>query len=268
MIDIIYYFNISCCFTMGLLLLSIRTAPDLEDKHYRVVKRFLGAASIIVAVGNTAILLSGGSDLKVEMFSAPLLIVSQLQAALFTFAVLTLFHSQKVKRSYILKKLLPTFVFVLLYTLSVLLFSDVKTHSAEEHLSNLTNPSLLLRTIYGVVYPVQIAIYVRLFRRERKLYMARIDNYFADTDNYDLNWATRLFYEATTIGLVVFVFSIFPHQTFDAVLTVVITCFYVVFALRYINYQYFFCHTIRAVKNATEEDTEAEKSPLPPKTIE
>lgn len=253
MLDILYYFAIISCLIMGVVLLLIRTTPTLQDKHYRVTKRFLGVASIIVAVGEAVILLKKGSGLEVEMFSAPVLIIAQLQAALFTFAVLTLFHSRKVNQRYILKCLIPTFVFAPLYALSVILFSDVNTHSIEEHLSNLTNPSLVLRTIFGVVYLVQIAIYVRLFRRERKIYIAKIENYFSDTDSYKLNWATRLFYEATGLGLVVFVFSMFPHMVFDAVLTVAIACIYIIFAVEYINYQYRLYYALPAVKDEPEK---------------
>ena len=47
MLDIIYYFNIFGCLTMGMALLLIQTAPQLINPHYRNAKRFLGIASII-----------------------------------------------------------------------------------------------------------------------------------------------------------------------------------------------------------------------------
>ena len=56
MLDIIYYFNIFGCLTMGMALLLIQTAPQLINPHYRNAKRFLGIASIIVALCNALIL--------------------------------------------------------------------------------------------------------------------------------------------------------------------------------------------------------------------
>lgn len=59
MLDIIYYFNIFGCLTMGMALLLIQTAPQLINPHYRNAKRFLGIASIIVALCNALILTTG-----------------------------------------------------------------------------------------------------------------------------------------------------------------------------------------------------------------
>ena len=59
MLDIIYYFNIFGCLTMGMALLLIQTAPQLINPHYRNAKRFLGIASIIVALCNALIFTTG-----------------------------------------------------------------------------------------------------------------------------------------------------------------------------------------------------------------
>lgn len=85
MLDIIYYFNIFGCLTMGMALLLIQTAPQLINPHYRNAKRFLGIASIIVALCNALILYNRVQESVAEIFAMPVLVAAQLQAALFYF---------------------------------------------------------------------------------------------------------------------------------------------------------------------------------------
>ena len=110
MLDIIYYFNIFGCLTMGMALLLIQTAPQLINPHYRNAKRFLGIASIIVALCNALILYNRVQESVAEIFAMPVLVAAQLQAALFTFIVLILFHSIRLPAKYFATPL-PDIVF-------------------------------------------------------------------------------------------------------------------------------------------------------------
>ena len=74
MLDIIYYFNIFGCLTMGMALLLIQTAPQLINPHYRNAKRFLGIASIIVALCNALILYNRVQESVAEIFAMPVLV--------------------------------------------------------------------------------------------------------------------------------------------------------------------------------------------------
>ena len=152
MLDIIYYFNIFGCLTMGMALLLIQTAPQLINPHYRNAKRFLGIASIIVALCNALIFYNRVQESVAEIFAMPVLVAAQLQAALFTFIVLILFHSPYVCRRNILRHLCPTLFFVGLYLLTILLFPDVRIYSVDEYIANITNPVLLLRTVFAATY--------------------------------------------------------------------------------------------------------------------
>ena len=68
------------------------TSKSLINPHYRNAKRFLGIASIIVALCNALILYNRVQESVAEIFAMPVLVAAQLQAALFTFIVLILFH--------------------------------------------------------------------------------------------------------------------------------------------------------------------------------
>ena len=236
MIDIIYHFKIFMCLAIALILLLVQTAPRLSDRHYRNGKLFLALAAIILAVSNALVLCADGF-VFVELLAAPVLVVAQLQACMFTFLVLTLFHSAYVSKGNILRHLLPTIGFVVLYVPTAIFFPMV---------------TLPLRGVFAVVYLAQIIIYVRLFKRQRREYIAKIDNYFSDTNKYTLRWASRMFYQACSIGIVVLVFSIFPSEVFDGVLTLMVTGFYFWFAVQFINYQYRLLEAIPAVVVAEE----------------
>ena len=136
----------------------------------------------------------------------------------------------------------------------------MRIYSVDEYIANITNPVLLLRTVFAATYLTQIVIYVRLFRREQRNYMAKIENYFSDTDKYEFRWASRLFYEAACIGIAVLVFSIFPAPLFDGIITVVVTVYYFDFGVRYINYQYKLYYEALPAIEEKEESQPAKES--------
>lgn len=267
MIEILYYYNIFSCFSMGMTLLLLKTAPRLTDKHYRTGKVFLAVATIILALGNAEILWQGIAD-SVEMFSIPVLVISQLQAALFTFLIFTLFHSPYVNRRNILRHLTPTIVFTVAYVATVIVCPDVELHSISQYLDNITNPGVILRTLFAAVYLVQIAIYIRLYRRERKCYIAKIDNYFSDTDKYKLGWASRLFYQGGGLGVLALAFCVVPNEAFDIVLTIIITYLYFNFTIQYINYQYRLFYALPAVSHTETPAAELAKETMNDKALD
>ena len=126
----------TCLLYTSMALLLIQTAPQLINPHYRNAKRFLGIASIIVALCNALILYNRVQESVAEIFAMPVLVAAQLQAALFTFIVLILFHSPYVCRRNILRHLCPTLFFVGLYLLTILLFPDVRIYSVGEYIAN------------------------------------------------------------------------------------------------------------------------------------
>lgn len=255
LLSIAYIVSITALFITCVALLSIRTAPSLKDRRYKVAKVFLALATFIVALGNAVIFCTGVENNIVDLLSLPVLIVSCLQACLFTFLVLIMFGSSFVKWRNIIKYLLSTIIITFIYFVVILFVPDVEVYNFTEYVQHIGNPALLLRSLLAISYVVQIACYVRLLRRERRIYLEKINNYFSDVEQLQLRLGTRMFYEAASLGILVFFFSIFPTNRFDFILSIIITLFYLSFTIRYQNYQY----TLIAISPAVIEQPDEEE---------
>jgi|GEM_PF-483763 len=246
----IYLFNIFTLLVIGGMLMFIKTAPELRRLMYHRAKWFLVSAVIIVAVGQTMMLIDDMAGNEIGIFPVFILLVASFQACLFTFLVLILFHSRYVTTRNILKHMLPTAIFIVAYIITILFRKDVEVFTLSDYIVHIGNPALLLRTAFVVTYGIQLAIYISIFNRERKLHIQQIDEYFFDTSQLKLRWGTSLFYQAVAIGIVVLIFSVKPTRTGDILLTLFLPVFYGAFAVRYINFQ----HTLPLVMQAVEQD--------------
>lgn len=252
-LSIIYLFNIFTSLAIGTVLLGVKTAPRLTDKRYRRAKKYVGVAAILIAIGNAIILSKGMARYSVDMFSIDVLTLSGWQACLFTFSVIILFHSSYVPRRNVLKNLTPTALFLLSYILVYIIDGDVVIRSFGEYAENITKPALLLRTLFAIVLAVQYANYIRIFRRERRIYLKKINNHFADTSDFELRWGTSIFYKAASIGFSVLLLCVYSDPIADGILTFCVTLFYIDFAIRYINYQYTLFYALPAITEQGEE---------------
>lgn len=251
-LSIIYLFNIFTSLAIGTVLLGVKTALRLKDKRYRRAKKYVGVAAILIAIGNAIILSKGMARYSVDMFSIDVLTLSGWQACLFTFSVIILFHSSYVTRRNVLKNLAPTALFLLSYILVYIIDGDVVVRSFGEYAENITKPALLLRTLFAIVLAVQYANYIRIFRRERRIYLEKINNHFADTSDFELRWGTSIFYKAASIGFSVLLLCVYSDPIADGVLTFCVTLFYIDFAIRYINYQYTLFYALPAISEPNE----------------
>lgn len=246
-----YLFNIFVSLVVGVLLLVIRTPPRLKALKYRRSKTYLAIATLIVGAGNTVILLFGMENEKVDFFSLPTLVVSALQACLFTFLVLTLFNSPYVNPRNTLKHLMPTLFFLVIYAVIVSVEPDIHVYSADALRANLRNPALLLRLLYALTYIIQLVIYTRLFFRERKCFIEKINDYFADTYSFQLRLGTNLFSQALLVGIAVLFFCFYPGPVQDIILTLAVTLFYFHFTASYLNYQSTLLQVVPAITDAS-----------------
>lgn len=252
-LSIIYLFNIFTSLAIGIVLLGMKTLPRLKDKRYRRAKKYVSVAAILIAVGNTIILSKGMARYSVDIFSADVLVALALQACLFTFSTIIRFQSSYVTRRNILKNLAPTALFLLIYITVYIINGDVVVRSFSEYADNFGNPALLLRTIFAVVLAAQYVNYIRIFRREREVYIEKISNHFADTSELELKSDTSIFYQAAAIGLAVLLLCVYSDPIADGVMTLFITVFYMTFAIRYIN-QYTLFYTMPALAEQPVEE--------------
>lgn len=254
-LSIVYLFNIFTSLAIGIVLLGVKTVPRLTDKRYRRAKKYVGVASILIAISNAVILSKGMARYSVDMFSVDVLTLLGVQACLFAFSVIILFHSSYVTRRNVLINIAPTALFLLIYIIVYLFSGDVAVRSFSEYNENITKPALLLRTFFVVVLLVQYVNYVRIFRRERCIYIDKINNHFADTSEFELRWGSSIFYNAAAIGFSVLLLCVYSDPIADGVLTFCVTLFYIDFAVRYINYQYSLLYALPAITEPSEAVT-------------
>lgn len=254
-LSIIYLFNIFTSLTIGIVLLMVKTVPQLTDKRYRRAKKYVGVASILIAISNAIILSKGMARYSVDMFSVDVLTLLGVQACMFTFSVIILFHSFYVTRRNVLINIAPTALFLLIYIIVYLFSGDVAVRSFSEYAENVKKPALLLRTLFVVVLAVQYVNYVRIFRRERRIYIEKINNHFADTSEFELHWGSSIFYKAAAIGFSVLLLCVYSDPIADGVLTFCVTLFYIDFAIRYINYQHTLFYALPAIAEPGEAVT-------------
>lgn len=256
LLTLTYICSIMSLLVAGMLLLCVKVAPQLTDKKYRRAKILLGIAFVVLSAGTMAQMDGISNGQNVDVFSAIVLSISTVQACMFTFVALTLLQSSYVTRCNILKHLTPTFFFVAIYLCSLLLWPDKSISSLDQYSFNVP---LLIRTLFAGVYLSQIVIYITIFHRERRVYIEKTENYFADLGCYEAKWVSKLFYQATTVGIMVLCFIIFPSGIADHISTVVITLFYFSFGVGFINYQY---HIIQVTPALKIEDSETSQDKL------
>ncbi|MEG0900435.1 MAG: AraC family transcriptional regulator, partial [Oscillospiraceae bacterium] len=249
----IYLFNIFTSLAIGVVLLGVKSIPRLTDKRYRRAKKYVGLAAILIAVGNAIVLSKGMASYSVDMFSIDILTLLGWQACLFTFSVITLFHSSFVTRRNVLINLAPTALFLVIYLIVYAINGDVEVRSFAEYAENISNPTLLLRTLFSIVLAVQYVNYIRIFRRERRFYIDKINNHFADTSDYELCWGSSIFYKAAFLGFSVLLLCIYSDPIADGILTFCVTLFYLDFAIRYINYQHTLFYALPTITKPSEE---------------
>ena len=252
LLTISYIANFITCLVSGAFILLIKTAPYLKDKLYNQARYCLGIAAIIVALSNLLAFLPGDKEF-VDILSFPVLFVSSIQACLFTFLVLILFHSSCVTRQTIIKHLLPTALFTIAYLSLIRFIPDKKSFTHSDFFRDIGNPVIMLRIAFTLTYALQIMIYIRLFRRERAVFINKMNDYFSDIDKLKLRWCTQLFSQAVTIGITVLLFILYPAILIDIMLTFMIAIFYFCFVMRYINYQYTLFETLPAMNEIYHE---------------
>ena len=197
---------------MGVCLMALAIPRDAELRSYRISRRLLGMAYIILAFQSIAGVLWNvkiHADMLTPIF----------QAFMFTYALTTLLNLRYFTRKRVLRQ---CFVIV---TLSLLII--VNTYA-------LPIPNTVLN--YGILigYFCLFAYYIWVFFSEYRNYQRRADNYYAGNERGFLKWVLQLFVMAAVIGAVAG--AVTGHDLYFWIFIVGYTFLYVYMAIRYINY--------------------------------
>lgn len=223
---------------IGVCLLVVAVPHEPELKNYRIARRFLAGAYIVIsAVGLWEVLGGIESDdrLPVMVFT---LIAASLQALLFTFCSITLINLPYMTARRVWNNVIP-----ILATSGVLL---AVLFAAPEHFYPAFYTALVL-------YCLQLVYYITLFVREYRRYRRRLDNFFSGNEYHRMIWVYNAFCMAACVGGMAIV-SLFVSTQVYIAFTVAYTVFYIHYSVKYINYLTLF-HRIAPVvvppKNGT-----------------
>lgn len=224
---------------MGISLLAISVPKDPELHSYRVSRRFLAVAYIILAgvsqwevwrgiesVGNTSVI----------VFT---LIVASFQALFFMLSTFTLINAAYMTTRRIWSNIIP--ISLLGAILASLHFIDSGAFFYP-----------IFYTMLGL-YCLQLTCYMTLFYREYNRYLRRLDNYFSGDEYRRLKWIRSAFIMASCTGIAATISLLSSRQVY-LVFTIAYTLFYIYFALKFINYVTLF-HRIAPAVSESENET-------------
>lgn len=205
---------------LGICQLMVSVPQELELRNYRISRRFLAGAYIILAVvGQWEVLGGTESDNRLPVMAFTL-IATSFQALLFTFSIITLINIRYITARKVWGNILP------LSLLSGILLAVLFQATA-----------YFYPVFYAmlVLYCLQLIYYIVLFIREYNSYRCRIDDFFSGDEFRRLIWIRNSFYMAAFVGIIA-IASIFASTGAYIIFTIAYTVFYIYFAVKYTNY--------------------------------
>lgn len=223
---------------MGICLLLVSVLKEPQLRNYRVARRFLGGAYIILsAVGLWEVFGEIDSDGE-ALVRAFTVIAASFQSMLFTFSIITLINIQYMTALRVWSNLIP--ISLASGILLAVLFA------APEHFYTVFYMALTL-------YCLQLAYYILLFTKEYRRYKYKFDNLFSDNEYRRALWIRRSFYMAAGIGVAA-IASLFVSTQVYINFMAAYTIFYIYFAVKFISYVSIF-HRIAPVVAAPCNET-------------
>lgn len=232
---------IGVCMAISFGLAGFRQMARAVNPKYRRACYFFIAASFIIAIGHLAELLA--TDLgyqSLDLFSILVLVLASSQALMFTFMLILLFDSKYVTPANVMKYALPSLLCILLYVVSCYAEADVSVYSFAEWRMYVThNLPLAVRTLFGIVYTVQLFVYTALFFRKKRQYTTRLRQLSEEhVSELELRWTTRAFLYALAIGIGAWILLVCPGVVPELCFSILIVVFYPAFAWLYANFHY------------------------------
>jgi AraC-like DNA-binding protein len=160
------------------------------------------------------------------LFRMVTLVIASAQAFFFMFAMVSLINTQYMTP----KRTNREFSFVVAFTVVGILsylFLNEKVAS-------------IFAYVYTAFYFSQLIRYTLRFRKLYRHCLHEMENWFSENEEDRLSWVYYSFHFALAIGLVAFVFAIFPYVIFGLITSLACLVFYIFFAIRFVNYAFVF----------------------------
>lgn len=223
---------------MGVCLLFVSAPKGPELRNYRIARRFLaGAYIVLAAVGLSEVLGDIESGYR-QTVMALTLIAASFQSLLFTFATITLINMGYMTARKVWGNVIP--ISLASGVLLAVLFATPEDFYPVFHTAL-------------ALYCLQLVYYITLFVCEYRRYRRRFDNFFSGNEYHRLAWIRNAFCMAACVGVAA-IASLFVSTQAYIAFTTAYTAFYIYFAVKFINYIALF-HRIAPVVAGTPDGT-------------
>ena len=225
---------IMVCIVMAFFFLALPLPSNKGLNNYRLSLRFLAGAYLIMAILNILVM---AFNISLENFiSMELMTMASLQAALFAIALIILLKPQLNTKRYLFKQIIPVLILDILYVLASNKWGDPQILNFDDLVKSVLHPSVVVRELFLFFYIFQLVYLTRLFFRQERLFVSKIDNYFADNYRLHLPGVRYCYYAALAIGISAFLSCFLFSNRWEFVFTIVYASFYLGFGIYYIQY--------------------------------
>jgi len=248
----IHFFISVLLITIGLVVgncfLLLAIPPVRELQNYRIARKTMGAAYIIMSVLMIPdLILLPAEKADAGMARIIILTLSSILALLFTYSLITLINIRFYFKQKLKEELLPISLFSVLCFVSHFLF-----------------PGWLALSCFGafLFYYVYLLIrYTRLFRTTFHAYRKKKEGIASAQERERLNWVNTSFYYALTVGILALV-SLTSLNTGFVLFKLFLIPFYIYHGFHLIDYGFKY----HLIKPYVEEPLaiREEKEPSPP----
>ncbi|MDR2423099.1 MAG: hypothetical protein LBD59_00050 [Prevotellaceae bacterium] len=220
------YFGGSVFFTFGVSLLFLSVSECSQLRNYLTARRIMAAAYLFLAASNVAEYFSRSPDDNIQLTQIITLLIGCSQSFLFTYVFITLINPRFLSG----KKI--TWIVSLFLLLVAALFVIYALCPPEWFKA--------LFAVYILIYVYLIIRISLMFMAHYRRYIFRMDNFYSGDEARHLNWVRVSFFAALAIGVMALLNAMFMTAWGALLFSVILIVFYIVFAIRFLNYPFVF----------------------------
>ena len=198
---------------------------------YRMARRMMGCAYLVCFAALVAEAITQKPSAPTASQQILMVAIAILQAFFFTYALVTLIDV----RFFTWRRFWRETVVVTLPVMAALVVAFAFNGQYADAAFRLL----------ALFYMGKLVGYVFLFRRHYRGYELRMADYFSDDERQRLLWVKRSFYASLAMGVLALFYALFSaipsaSAVLSLLFTLVMTAYYAVFAIRFVNYAFSF----------------------------
>jgi AraC-like DNA-binding protein len=230
------YIGGSIFFAFGICLLFLSVAECPQLRNYLKARRIMASAYLFLALCNVAEHFSRSSHDNIQLTQIITLLIGCSQSFLFTYVFITLINPQFLSGKKITR-------IVSLFLLFVAVLFAIYVLCPPEWFNGLLGA-------YIIIYLYLIVRISLMFMAHYRRYMLSMDNFYSGDEALHLNWVRVSFFAALAIGVTALLNALFMSEWGALLFSVIVIVFYIIFAIRFLNYQFVFRYLEPAITPA------------------